>query len=239
MNRPITTAPRMNTSRSTLSCPCSRPCQSAGDHTSLMKYGESFRFERGDRLWGQDDPADSVIAVCTGAVKTVREWRGDKSMILDLVFRGGLAGAEAAVPEMRRANTCVALTSGRAMRIGIGTLRRITREDPKALRALLSSLAQSQQAFANRLDETQLGPVEERLARVLLRIGDEVGLRDSRGTFVPVALSRGDLADLVGCRVETTIRIMTRWQRQGVVETQREGLVIKDQSVLEQAAKVD
>jgi len=203
-----------------------------------MKYGESFRFERGDRLWGQDDPADSVVAVCTGALKTVREWRGDKSMILDLVFRGGLAGAEASVTGMRRFSTCVALTSGRAMRLGIGTLRRVAQEDPKALKALLGSLARSQQSFAHRLDETQLGPVEERLARVLLRIGDDVGLRDSRGTFVPVALSRGDLADLVGCRVETTIRIMTRWQRQGVVETQREGLVLMDREVLEKAAKV-
>ncbi len=201
-----------------------------------MQHGESFRFERGDRLWGQDDPADSVVAVCTGALKTVREWPGDKSMIMDITFRGGITGAEAAVPDMRRTSTCIALTSGRAMRIGIGTLRRIAREDPNALRALLGALARAQSGFAARLDETQPGPVEERLARVLLRIGDEVGLRDSRGTFIPVALSRGDLADLVGCRVETTIRIMTRWQRQGVVETQREGLVLVDSDALREVA---
>jgi CRP-like cAMP-binding protein len=51
-----------------------------------------------------------------------------------------------------------------------------------------------------------------------------------------VKLSRGDLADLVGCRVETTIRVMTRWQREGVVETQREGLVIRDEGNLKETA---
>jgi CRP-like cAMP-binding protein len=73
---------------------------------------------------------------------------------------------------------------------------------------------------------------------VLLRIGEQVGLQDARGTFVPVKLSRGDLADMVGCRVETTIRVMTRWQRQGVLETQREGIVLKDVDQLEEAARM-
>jgi CRP-like cAMP-binding protein len=236
MNRPVAPSFRTNRTVQTKSCPCTRPCNGANVNSALMQHGESFRFERGDRLWGQDDPADSVVAVCTGALKTVREWPGDKSMIMDITFRGGITGAEAAVPDMRRTSTCIALTSGRAMRIGIGTLRRIAREDPNALRALLGALARAQSGFAARLDETQRGPVEERLARVLLRIGDEVGLRDSRGTFIPVALSRGDLADLVGCRVETTIRIMTRWQRQGVVETQREGLVLVDSDALREVA---
>lgn len=236
MNRPLSSAAPRVGGRSSQSCPCARPCQSAEQHSPFMAYGESVRFERGDRLWSQDEPADAVYAICTGAVKTVREWPNKKSMILDLTFRSGLVGAEAALPDGVRAATCVALTSGRAMRIDVETLRRVLREDPAAARALLHALARGQHAFAHRLDETQLGAVEERLARVLLRIADTVGLRDSRGTFVPVGLSRGDLAELVGCRVETVIRIMTRWQREEVVETQREGIVVKARGVLESSA---
>jgi len=221
-----------------MSCPCSRPCQGAPDNTPLMRHGDVFRFERGDRLWGQGDAADSVIAICTGAVKTVREWPNDKGMIVDLVFRGGIAGSESALPSARRPTTCVALSSGRAVRVGIGKLRQLVAEDLEVAHALLKASARAQIGFSDRIDETQLGPVEQRLARVLLRIGDEVGLRDSRGTFVPVALSRGDLADLVGCRVETTIRIMTKWQRGDVVDTQREGIVLKDRAALEKAAGV-
>jgi CRP-like cAMP-binding protein len=106
----------------------------------------------------------------------------------------------------------------------------------EAARKLLELAVHRQKAFSRRLDEMHHGQVENRLAKVLLRIGEEVGLKDSRGTFVPVKLSRGDLADLVGCRVETTIRVMTRWQREGVVETQREGLVIRDEGNLKETA---
>lgn len=214
-------------------CPCSRPCHEAPTNAVLMQHGESFRFERGDRLWGQDDPADCVVAVCTGAVKSVREWPGDKGMIVDLTFRGGVVGAEAALPGSRRASTAVALTSGRGVRVSLGKLRRLLDGNPAVVRALLTLALDRQQGMALRLDELAQGPVKSRVARVLLRIGDTVGLRDSRGVFIPVPLSRGDLADLVGCRVETVIRIMTKWQRAGVVETQREGLVLKDLEELE------
>ena len=37
-------------------------------------------------------------------------------------------------------------------------------------------------------------------------------------------------------RVETTIRVMTRWQREGVLETQREGFVIRDPDQLGEVA---
>ena len=62
--------------------------------------------------------------------------------------------------------------------------------------------------------------------------GEDVGLPDSRGIFVPLRLTRGDLASMVGCRVETTIRVLKRWQREGLVETRREGLVIKNRHKL-------
>ena len=240
MNRPIATpvplSRRPTPLRGTMSCPCSRPCHESDLNSVLMQHGDVFRFERGDRLWGQGDPADSVVAVCTGAVKSVREWPNEKSMIMEVIFRGGVTGAEAAVTGLRRPSTCIALSAGRAVRVGIGRLRELMGADAEIARMLMNVAVKSQNGLATRLDETQLGTVEQRLARVLLRIGDEVGIRDSRGVFVPVAFSRGDLADLIGCRVETTIRIMTRWQREEVVDTQREGLVLRNREALEAAA---
>ena len=127
MNRPFSTTARPAGSSST-TCPCSRPCPGASDNSSLMRHGDVFRFERGDRLWGQGDPAESVIAICTGAVKTVREWPNDKGMIVDLVFRGGVAGIEAALSHARRPTSCLALSSGRAVRVSIGQLRQLVAE---------------------------------------------------------------------------------------------------------------
>jgi CRP/FNR family transcriptional regulator len=46
-------------------------------------------------------------------------------------------------------------------------------------------------------------------------------------------LSRQELADLTGTTIETCIRIMSRWSKEGVVTTEREGFVVSDPAALE------
>jgi CRP/FNR family transcriptional regulator len=56
------------------------------------------------------------------------------------------------------------------------------------------------------------------------------------GTFIPLALSRQELADMIGTTIETSIRIMSRWGKQDVVRTEREGFTVMDRAALEAIA---
>jgi CRP/FNR family transcriptional regulator len=50
-------------------------------------------------------------------------------------------------------------------------------------------------------------------------------------------LSRQELADLTGTTIETCIRIMSRWGKDGIVTTEREGFLVKDLATLERRAE--
>ena len=63
-----------------------------------------------------------------------------------------------------------------------------------------------------------------------------MGIPNGKGVFIPVRLTRGELAELIGCRAETTTRLMTKWKRAGVVDTKREGIVIEDIEALQELA---
>lgn len=52
------------------------------------------------------------------------------------------------------------------------------------------------------------------------------------GTFIPMALSRQDLADLTGTTIETCIRVMSRWGKEGTVRTEKDGFVVLDRAAL-------
>ena len=49
-------------------------------------------------------------------------------------------------------------------------------------------------------------------------------------------LSRQELADLTGTTIETAIRIMSRWQKEDVMRTEKDGFIIVDRPSLEDAA---
>ena len=51
--------------------------------------------------------------------------------------------------------------------------------------------------------------------------------------FIPLVLSRQELADLFGTTVETAIRFMSRWGKSGIVSTEKEGFLVTDVEALE------
>jgi CRP-like cAMP-binding protein len=66
--------------------------------------------------------------------------------------------------------------------------------------------------------------VETRVARLLFNLADKTGVPGDGGTRLGLQLTRQDIADMVGCTLETAIRILSRWQKEGLIKTQ-EGVI--------------
>jgi CRP/FNR family transcriptional regulator len=49
-------------------------------------------------------------------------------------------------------------------------------------------------------------------------------------------LSRQELADLSGTTIETAIRIMSRWQKEDVLHTEKDGFVVLNRDALDEAS---
>jgi CRP/FNR family transcriptional regulator len=104
------------------------------------------------------------------------------------------------------------------------------------VRGLLVGLTHRLVELTNHLTELSGGRIEGRLARFFLKLGTDMGQRRDDGIFIPLVLSRQELADMIGTTIETSIRIMSRWGKNGVVRTDRDGFVIIDRVALEAVA---
>ena len=101
------------------------------------------------------------------------------------------------------------------------------------MRGLLSAFTRRIVELAQRIPEVAGARVETRFAHLFLKLADRVGRPRGPSVFIPIVLSRQELADLTGTTMETCIRLMSRWGKQGVLETERDGFVLKDRSALE------
>ena len=104
------------------------------------------------------------------------------------------------------------------------------------VRGLLVGLTHRLVELTNRLAELSGGRVEARLARFFLKLADDMGQKRQGATFIPLALSRQELADMMGTTIETSIRIMSRWGKEEVVRTEKDGFVVVDRPSLEAVA---
>ncbi len=82
-------------------------------------------------------------------------------------------------------------------------------------------------------------PVEARLAATLLRLAERDGQRDQRGLVLPFHLTRQSLTDMCGTTVETTIRVMSRWTRDGLILDEDARLIVADVGRLRAIAAAD
>jgi len=82
-------------------------------------------------------------------------------------------------------------------------------------------------------------PVEARLAATLLRLAEQDGTRTARGLALPFHLTRQSLADMTGTTVESAIRVVSRWQKRGLVRDERGRLILADVTELRALAAGD
>lgn len=75
--------------------------------------------------------------------------------------------------------------------------------------------------------------VEARMARVLFKLAEKTGTPAADGIRLGVHLTRQDLADMVGCTLETGIRVLSRWQKEGLIKTEEGLITILDRAGLQ------
>ncbi len=217
-------------------CPCRFPCEQVANNATIMHHGEAFRFTRGQILWEAGDTSDWIGCVCSGFVKRVTPGPLESAIVLDVAGRGGMIGAEAALRDHLRPSTCVALTAGRGIMVSKDTLRSLmnSEERQSVAELLLSTFADQVESQSQRVGELTVGTIECRLAAVMSRLAQRMGLKDARGVFLPIRLTRSELARFVSCREETVIRLIKRWERLGWIDTQPEGFIFHDLPALTQ-----
>lgn len=209
---------------------------SAEDRTHLAEVSRVVTYDRGARLFSESDPSDFFITIATGRVKVVKATPAGKDIILEVFGPGDPLGAVAFYEGWPFPASAIALEPTTCVVVPRREFFGLLERHPSMVRGLLLGFSVRLMELTTRIVELTGGRVEPRFARLFLKLADEAGTAGAEGMAVPVALSRQDLADMVGTTVETTIRIMSRWGKQGLVRTERDGFVILDRQALEHLA---
>lgn len=191
-----------------------------------------IEFGRGETIFAEGDPSNGFYTVARGRVKIVKMIPEGRNVILELFGPGDPLGAVAVYQEVPYPATAVAIEPATCLRIERAEFFRLLQTRPTLVRGLLTALTYRLVTLTNRLVDRS-GKVETRFARLFLKLSDELGVATPKGTLVPLHLTRQELADLMGTTVETSIRIMSRWGKEGLVESRDEGFLVAGRRALQ------
>ena len=129
-----------------------------------------------------------------------------------------------------------AVTESRVAGIQKASLERVIRSDPAFALKLFSSLSERLRQSDEVIESLLYREVSTRLATLLLNLDERFGEENGAGRLIDVRLTHQDLANMIASTREAVSKVMSEFQRDGVVESRNRRIAIIDGEALAEHA---
>jgi CRP-like cAMP-binding protein len=198
----------------------------------LSDAGKHESRARGNRLFCQGEPADSVLVLLTGKVKMSFTNAAGQETLIRIHLPGSLLGLSALGSRGERELTATALEDITYSTISRETFMAFVAADGELGLFLARLLIDRLRSLHSRLGDAPGSTVEQRLAHALIVLSHD---QPSPRTTLPeltVALTHEELASVVNARRPTVTEALGRFVKAGYIRIHKRRIVIADLDAL-------
>jgi CRP/FNR family nitrogen fixation transcriptional regulator len=175
---------------------------------SIEMMGAPMAFARNSEIYGQDEPADYIYKVISGAVRTYKVLADGRRQIQAFHTPGDIFGFEF---EDEHSFSAEAITPSRVLVMKRSAVMSLAERDRDAARQLWTLTARElQQAQSHVMLLTKTA--QERVVSFLLEMAARAA-----GDALELPMSRQDIADYLGLTIETVSRTLTNLENAAAI----------------------
>lgn len=182
----------------------------------------------GDSAFRQGEPAGELFLLLAGGLKLARSGWDRKPVILRILHPGEVFDLGHGPHRLRHDATASALRDSTLAVWPLPAWQKLLHEIPSLPFGLVQALGLELAETQGRFLEIASLDVPRRLAHAVLRLIDRAGRHEEEGMRIGVPLSRQDLAAMIGTTLHNVSRILTRWERHGLIIGGRRTLLVRD-----------
>ena len=182
----------------------------------------------GEIIYFEKIPARRLYVVADGNVKLMRHTVSGKDVLLEIFKQGEFFGSLTHSENDTYSETAHAHTPVCTLSIAGVDFRQLLNDHPPVALKVMDIVALRLRASQEMVSVLSVAPVEQRLAHVLVKLGEKLGEPDEVGLLIQMPLSRSDLAELTGTTTETASRVMSQLQKEGLIQAGRRWVAISD-----------
>lgn len=181
----------------------------------LGLMGAPMRFGRNEEVYGEDEPAEFLYQIVTGAVRTYRMLDDGRRQVVAFYVPGDIFGVEAGQVHLTSAE---AISDSQVLVVKRASVMARAEHQRELSRQLWTMTVRELQRVQHH-SLVLIESAEERVAGFLL----EMAGRCASGAAIELPMSRQDIADYLGLTIETVSRTFTQFVQSGVIalETSR------------------
>ena len=190
------------------------------------------RLRRGTRIFNQGDEGVRAHAVIEGGVRISQTGSDGAQVVLRFIGPGNIFGTVALFTDRCYPADATALSDTLEASWSEPELLDLMTRYPQIAINAIRIIGQRLQEMQDRMREVATQRAARRVAHALMRLARQSGHSTAAGTVIPFPLRRKDVADVAGTSLHTASRILTGWEKAGLLVSQRRRLTIRNTSEL-------
>ncbi|RJR15586.1 MAG: Crp/Fnr family transcriptional regulator [Nitrospiraceae bacterium] len=194
---------------------------------SISEYFEMVTYKNNENVFVEGDPSDKFYLVAEGSVKVLKHTMMGKDIILEIMSPGDIFGGVAVLDKKPFPASAQAMESTTVIWISRQNLIRIMDEYPVLKLEVVKYFSDKLRDAHEMLKNIATERVEKRIASLLLKLSEKIGVEDKGFIKLDFPLTRQEISEMVGTTVETCIRTMSKLQKSGIIKSSNGRISIK------------
>lgn len=191
--------------------------------------------QKGEHLYRESDVFTSVYAVRSGAIKAYRLTGDGQEQVTGFYFPGEIIGMDG-ISKNKYANSAKALETSAVCEIPFHRLEELSTAIPSMQRHFFQLMSQEITTDQQLITLLSKNSAEERIAALLLSISARNARRKLSRTSFRLPMSRTDIGNFLGLTVETVSRVISRFNKQGLIAVESKEINLLDLDGLKEIA---
>jgi len=199
----------------------------------ILDVATTRRLGRGETLFQKGDPGDRMFGVLSGRLKVYTTSPEGKEVTLNLFREGQFFGEIALLDELPRTADAMTMTACELLVIHRRDFIPLIEAEGRLAMHIIHLLCQRVRNTSEMLEDAAFLPLEQRLAKHLLRLVSTYGQPVNGGVVIGLRLSQQELAHMMATTRESVNKQLQAWVHEGWIDLQRSRVTVKDIPALE------
>lgn len=198
----------------------------------ILDQAVSRRFDEGTAIFREGHDAERFYLLLDGYLRVVRSTPGGDQIIVLHISPGQLFGIAPALQRDTYPATAIAAAEAIALSWPVRLWDDFTTRYPGFATESYKTLGRRLGQIHDTLTEMATQAVEKRVASALLRMVHQSGRKSDKGVEIAFPVTRQNISDMTGTTLHTVSRLLSAWQKAGIVESTRKHIVVTDPHAL-------
>ncbi|WP_035670778.1 Crp/Fnr family transcriptional regulator [Bradyrhizobium liaoningense] len=194
----------------------------------ILREARSARFSKNSAIFEQGADAQSFFLLLHGHVRAAKTTPTGEQIVVRYVAPGETFGLAMAIGAARYPATAMAVDDSVVLIWPTSAWPRLVERFPALAANTLQTVGTRLQESHTRILEMSTQQVEQRIAHALLRLAKQSGKKLDHGIEIDFPISRQDIAQMTGTTLHTVSRILSGWESQGLVESGRQRIILRE-----------